>query len=56
MMLNYLMSSSTTLLQVIFGPPTGLLPSTSSSSHCPKYAILIPMFYMNKQLSQPFYS
>ena len=30
-MFNFLMSSSTTLLQVFFGLPTGLLPSTSSS-------------------------
>ena len=31
MMFSFLMSSSTTLLQVFFGLPTGLLPSTSSS-------------------------
>ena len=30
-MFNFLMSSSTTLLQVFFGLPTGYLPSTSSS-------------------------
>ena len=48
---SFLVSSSTSLLQVFFGLPTGLLPSTKLH-FSPNYAILIPMFYVTKA-SQP---
>ena len=52
---NFLMSSSTTLLQVLFGLPTGLLPSTSSSITLLSMLFsLIPTFYMTKPSQHHF--
>ena len=51
-MFNFLMSSFTTLLQVFFGLPIELAKFQLHRS--PKYAILIPTFYMRKP-SQPHF-
>ena len=52
-MFNFLMSSSTTLLQVFYGLPTGLLYLHFQLHRSPKYAILIPTFYILTKLPQP---
>mgnify|MGYP001793169415 CR=1 FL=1 len=46
-MFSFFMSSSTTLLQVFFGLPTGLLPSTSSS------IALLSMLFSSLRFTRP---
>ena len=56
-MFNFLMSSSTTLRQVFFALPTGLLHCTFHLQlhHSPtKYAILVPTFYVTKPSQSHF--